>query len=371
MTRFRWGVATDVGRVRNVNQDSYLAVEGVFVVADGMGGHRGGEVASSVAVDALAGALPVLSSDELLGAIQESNREVYWRAADDPALRGMGTTMCVLALVPDGDQPTLLVANVGDSRIYRLAAGALEQMTDDHSMVAELERQGRITPAEAATHPQRNILTRALGIEPAVSVDAWQVAPEVGARWLLCSDGLFNEVPEATIAAVLGTTDDPSVAAEELVRLANEGGGRDNTTVVVVDVLADDDQHAAPVSMTPDVVVHTDPTPVAGPFVEPEVVTAAAPGPAGTAPRRRARRARLAALLVALVLAGAAGVLLLVDQGDDPADPPPGPAVTTPAVTTPSTTTATSTTTTTVTTTASTTTAAPVPTSATVATTSG
>ena len=331
MTRFRWGAATDVGRVRNANQDSYFAAEGFYVVADGMGGHRGGEVASSAAVESLTASLPLLSSEEILAAIQESNREVYWRSVDDPALRGMGTTMCVLAAVIDGDDPVLVLANVGDSRIYRFAAGALEQMTDDHSMVAELVRQGRIGADEAATHPQRNILTRALGIDPEVHVDAWQTVPEVGTRWLLCSDGLFNEVPEPELAAVLASIDDPGAAAAELVRRANDGGGRDNITVVVVDVHADDDQHAAPVSTAPDVVVTGDPTLESVPVVDaPAAPVGAAPSPAASV-RTKARRVRVLAALVALVLLGAVGALVLVDGGDDDE---PAPVTTSVATTT-------------------------------------
>ncbi len=251
MTRFRWGLTSHVGRVRAANQDSALAIEGFFVVADGMGGHRGGEVASAIAVKSLSDSLPLLSTDEVMTAIRSSNDAVLERANGDPALRGMGTTLCVLALVDDDDaeEPLLALANIGDSRIYQFASGVLERMTDDHSVVAEMMRQGRITASEAETHPQRNVLTRALGIEPNIEIDAWRVRPVVGDRWLLCSDGLFNEVSEATIAEVLGAVAEPSAAADELVRLANEGGGRDNTTVLIVDVV-DDDGHAV-IASTP------------------------------------------------------------------------------------------------------------------------
>jgi serine/threonine protein phosphatase PrpC len=256
MTRFRWGVATDIGRTRSVNQDSAYAAEGFYAVADGMGGHQGGEIASAVAIDTLTAALPVVSTDDVLTAIHAANRAVLDRARDDPSLRGMGTTLCVLALVsPDGpdvegvdvveDEPLLVLANVGDSRAYQFAGGVLEQMTDDHSMVGEMVRQGRLSAAEAETHPQRNILTRALGIDHRTQIDAWHVRPVAGDRWLLCSDGLFNEVPERTIADVLAAIDDPAVAARHLVQLANENGGRDNITVVIADVLADEG-HATP-----------------------------------------------------------------------------------------------------------------------------
>ena len=329
MTRFRWGVATDVGRVRSVNQDNAAAIEGFFAVADGMGGHRGGEVASSLAVESLTSSLPLLSTDELLAAIQESNGAVFRRATDDPGLRGMGTTLCVLALVDDGDaEPLLLLANVGDSRIYKLSSGHFEQMTDDHSMVAEMMREGRITAAEAASHPQRNVLTRALGIDAGLHVDAWHVRPIAGDRWLLCSDGLFNEVSDATIATVLGTTTDPAAAAQELVRLANEGGGRDNVTVLVVDVI-DDIDHAAIAPTVANPVVATDIEPdallvVAGNQVRADADGDAAPGGRSTVARVRATW-RVLAFAAALVVLGVVAIVawILYDGGGSATDNPP------------------------------------------------
>ncbi|CAB4739920.1 MAG: SpoIIE family protein phosphatase [Actinobacteria bacterium] len=244
MTRFRWATATDVGRVRNVNQDNAFSVEGFFAVADGMGGHRGGEVASAIALESLSAALPVLSTDDLLDAISGSNLAVLERANADLSLRGMGTTLCVLALVDDDTgEPSLILANVGDSRIYQYGNGVLDQRTDDHSVVAEMMRQGRITVEEAGRHPQRNILTRALGIDAGVQIDVWRVTPAPGQRWMLCSDGLFNEVDDETLASVLASHADPADAANELVRRANAGGGRDNITVLIVDVI-DHDDHA-------------------------------------------------------------------------------------------------------------------------------
>ena len=151
----------------------------------------------------------------------------------------MGTTLCALALVQGDGYEALGVVNVGDSRLYILKEGELEQITEDHSLVATLERQGRLTRAEAAVHPQRNIVTRALGIDSKVMVDSWEIAPVSGDRYLLCSDGLFNEIDDNRIAATLRKLADPTEAANELVRLANEAGGRDNITCVVVDVLGD------------------------------------------------------------------------------------------------------------------------------------
>ncbi|HVN51132.1 MAG TPA: Stp1/IreP family PP2C-type Ser/Thr phosphatase [Acidimicrobiales bacterium] len=244
MTRLAWGSATDVGRVRQENEDAVFTSERLFVVADGMGGHRGGQVASGLATKTLerdfGQDVRSRSTDALVRAVQRANEVVVSAATDDPELTGMGTTLCAMALVDgDGDE-RLAIVNVGDSRAYLLKSGDLEQITDDHSLVATLERQGRLTRDEAAVHPQRNILTRALGIDARVMVDSWEVRPVPGDRYVLCSDGLFNEVDESRIAATLRRLADPTEAARELVRLANEGGGRDNISLVVVDVVADE-----------------------------------------------------------------------------------------------------------------------------------
>ncbi len=265
MTTLRVGSATHVGRVRPNNQDSLLVGDHLFAVADGMGGHAAGEVASQVAIEQLAASLePTLEG--LVRAVRYANRAVWSRAQDDDALRGMGTTLCAIALVPaerealaDGDdgeahaaddQPTddgdrVVVANVGDSRVYLFHEGVLDQISEDHSLVAELVRDGRISPDDARVHPQRNVLTRVLGHDTDVEVDAWEIIPFTGDRFLLCSDGLFGEVPDAQIAGVLRRLSDPGDAAHELVRLANDAGGRDNITVVVVDVIDDGGRSAA------------------------------------------------------------------------------------------------------------------------------
>ena len=239
MTSFRWGSATDAGRVRTVNQDDSLVVaDRLFALADGMGGHQAGEVAAELALTVLGDHLTENTTDDLLEAVLEANRRVYERAESDPELAGMGTTICALALIEreDGDQGLALV-NVGDSRVYRQRGDGFDQLTDDHSLVANLVREGRLSEEEAASHPQRNVVTRALGIDTHVQVDSWELAAVTGDRYLLCSDGLFNEVPEGRIVATLRRFDDPVEASRELVRLANEGGGRDNITCVVVDVL--------------------------------------------------------------------------------------------------------------------------------------
>ena len=252
MTSFAVGAATDTGQVRAANQDRYLVSEPVFVVADGMGGHMGGEIASEVTVLALEAIDTIGSLDELIGRVQEANAAVVERARAQPELRGMGTTVCVLADIERPGSNRLGVANVGDSRLYRLTADGLFQHTEDHSLVEALVRDGRLTRAEAAVHPQRNIVTRALGIDEKVLVDAWELIPVEGDRYLLCSDGLFNEVPEPEIAEVLRAQESPEDAAHELVERANGAGGRDNITVVVVDVVAAGSFDALPADRVSD-----------------------------------------------------------------------------------------------------------------------
>jgi serine/threonine protein phosphatase PrpC len=237
--KLQWAAASDAGRVRPGNEDAAVAEEGIFAVADGMGGHAAGEVASHVAIDAIRSHTP---ADGIVEAVRVANRAVWERADEDPRLRGMGTTMCALGLVDDGNGPQVRIVNVGDSRAYLLRDGVLEQITDDHSLPADMAREGRITVEEAKVHPQRNILTRVLGNDPDVEIDEFPIDPFRGDRFVLCSDGLFNEVDDEHIATVLRREHDPQVAVDELVRLANEGGGRDNITVVVVDVLDDDDK---------------------------------------------------------------------------------------------------------------------------------
>ena len=246
MTRLRAGAATDVGLVRSNNQDQFLVAERLFAVADGMGGHAAGEVASLTALEALRAAFDGdRTADGLADAVRNANRAVWDRAHEQRDLRGMGTTLTAVALVVDDrEDEVLAIVNVGDSRAYLLRDGELDQLTDDHSVPAELHRAGRLSPSEAAAHPQRNVLTRALGVDPDVEVDCFRVTPYRGDRLALASDGLFNEVDDRDIARVLRTEPDPEKAAEELVRLARDGGGNDNITVVVVDVVDDDDRAA-------------------------------------------------------------------------------------------------------------------------------
>lgn len=236
MTEFAHGAATHAGKIRSNNQDQLLANDPMFAVADGMGGHTGGEIASAIAVDALAAAATVATIDDLIDRVQEANAEIVQRGRLEPELKGMGTTVTILTDLRRAGPNRLGIANVGDSRLYRVAADGLHQHTEDHSLVESLVRDGRLTRAEAAVHPQRNIVTRALGIDERVLVDAWELVPVVGDRYVLCSDGLFNEVHEDEIHDVLTSIDSPQDAADELVRRSVEAGGRDNITILIVDI---------------------------------------------------------------------------------------------------------------------------------------
>lgn len=239
--KLQWGSATDPGKVRTSNEDALLAETGLFAVADGMGGHNAGEVASALAITTLRAALRngVTGHDHLRDLIQQANSVIYTASLDDSTQRGMGTTLTVAAVV-QGQENLMLVANVGDSRTYLLRDGRLTRVTQDHSYVQELVNEGVISEDDARVHPRRNIVTRALGIDRNVTVDVSPLSVVTGDRLLLCSDGLVDEVDDDEIAAVLRSHGDPGVAAERLVASANSGGGRDNTSVVVVDVLADD-----------------------------------------------------------------------------------------------------------------------------------
>ena len=234
--RLSHGAASAAGRVRAINQDDFGAGDDLFVLADGMGGHRGGEVASAEAVAGVLGSFDERTRAGLARAVDRANQAVFGRAAGDVDLFGMGTTLCALALARSEGGDVLAVANVGDSRVYRYGDGRLTQVSDDHSLVADLVRAGDLTEEEAARHPQRNILTRALGIESALSVDTWELSIQADDRYLLCSDGLFNEIDDDRIAALLAGHDNPELTAATLVRAAVDAGGHDNVTALVVDI---------------------------------------------------------------------------------------------------------------------------------------
>jgi protein phosphatase len=227
----RAGVATDIGRIREKNEDSYLSDEPLFAVADGMGGHKGGEVASQLALETL----EAERTADLGQRVRDANAAVFERSQTDSSVQGMGTT--VTAVVVEGT--SALFAHVGDSRAYLLRGGDLRQLTEDHTLVARMVRSGEITAAEADVHPHRSVLTRALGTEPDVVVDEFDVALTDGDRLLLCSDGLTGMVTEEQIVAILSAAPDPQDAADRLVRAANRAGGVDNITVVVIDIEAE------------------------------------------------------------------------------------------------------------------------------------
>ena len=238
--RLVFAAATDVGRMRKNNEDSYLSAEPVAAVADGMGGHSAGEVASAIAIEELA-ALgergpwenETAATDDLKQAILRANRRIRGMAASDRKLNGMGTTL--VALLQDGDM--VHVANVGDSRGYLLRQSELSQVTVDHSLVQELVDDGRLSPKDAERHPQRSVITRALGIDPEVEFDLFTYKLQVGDRLLLCSDGLSDVVEPTQIRNVLLRVRSPQKAARQLITVANEQGGPDNITVIVVDAV--------------------------------------------------------------------------------------------------------------------------------------
>ena len=238
--KLKWGATTDVGMVRQQNEDAFLAEENLYVVADGMGGHNAGEVASELAVTTVkAGAKSgIHSMEQFRELVQQANTAIYTASLDDSTQSGMGTTLTALAVVP-GEEPRVLVANVGDSRTYLFRQGVLTRLSIDHSYVQELVNEGIITPEEARVHPRRNIVTRAMGIERSVMVDVFSHMVRTSDRIVLCSDGLVDEVADVEIATVLQQHTDPQETAEALVMVANANGGRDNTTVVVVDILDD------------------------------------------------------------------------------------------------------------------------------------
>ncbi len=222
---------TDTGRQRRDNEDSSFARAPLFVIADGMGGAQAGEVASRLAVEAFADALPEDGSPEerLAGRAQDANREIYEMSRTAQERAGMGTTLTAVYL----DETGLAVAHVGDSRAYLYRHGELGRLTQDHTLVEELLRRGKLTEEQAAEHPQRSIITRALGVDPVVEVDTRTYAGRAGDVVLLCSDGLTSMITETAIVEVLAAEPDLDRAAEALIAAANDAGGRDNITVIL------------------------------------------------------------------------------------------------------------------------------------------
>src|SRR4051812_34912858 len=223
---------TDTGRQRSANEDSYFVRTPIFVVADGMGGAQAGEVASKAAAEAFDRDLPSGSPEEFLReTIEAANREIHELARDDPSRTGMGTT--VTAIVVNAEREEVAIGHVGDSRAYRLRSGKLERLTRDHSLVEEMRRKGQLTDAQAEDHPQRSIITRALGPEPEVEVDVQTVPAGPGDVFLLCSDGLTTMLGDEQIARLLAGAGSMEAAVRALVDEANRAGGRDNITALV------------------------------------------------------------------------------------------------------------------------------------------
>ena len=304
---------TDPGRVRRRNEDAFVLDPPLFAVADGMGGAQAGEVASRLAAAAFREYHEAdrLAPDERLEAIiQEANRRIYERARADSDVSGMGTTVTA-ALLTGGK---LTVGHVGDSRAYRIRNNELEQLTEDHSLVGDLMRSGRLTPEEADAHPQRSVITRALGTDPEVSIDTITVEAQPGDLVLLCSDGLTTMVADEDILGILAAAPTLDDAARELVRAANTGGGEDNVTVVLFRVEGDQSEQTlvAPAvegngQGDPDELEDTltNLQPVAAPKPVPVTVSKAKP------PKKRPRWGRrilwaLVALALVALLLGAA-----------------------------------------------------------------
>ncbi|HZQ16627.1 MAG TPA: Stp1/IreP family PP2C-type Ser/Thr phosphatase [Gaiellaceae bacterium] len=234
---------TDTGRRRRHNEDAYVCAPPLFAIADGMGGAQAGEIASGLAAAALTESRGNGGGGErrVVDLIQEANRRVHHRASTDASTSGMGTTMTVALVEPDG---RVWFGHVGDSRAYLLREGRLEQLTDDHTLVAELVRRGELSPSDAEIHPQRSVITRALGTDPDVDVDTFAVEGRAGDVFLLCSDGLSSMVSGDAIEQMLeGNRGDLRTAGKALIHAANRGGGEDNITAVLFE-LADGD--AAP-----------------------------------------------------------------------------------------------------------------------------
>jgi protein phosphatase len=288
------GASSDVGQVREKNEDSFLVDDrlSLFAVADGMGGHRGGAVASSTSLEALRAAFA--SGQDMADAIKRANAAVFETAADEPLLEGMGTTLTAVQALGDA---SVLVGHVGDSRAYLIHEGALRQVTEDHSLVEELVREGRLTKEQAEIHPQRSIITRALGVDPDIDVDVHPIDVVPGDRILLCSDGLTTMLRDRDIERVARLEPDPRHAADRLVDAANEAGGEDNITVLVLDVVevgrADGDGDSPAAARPAPPVPPPPPDLLPSPGREPEVVTA---------PRSRRRRIMSAALIFVPVI---------------------------------------------------------------------
>jgi protein phosphatase len=314
---------TDTGRQRRDNEDSAYARSPLFVVADGMGGAQAGEVASQMAVQTFEQDLPdggVSVEERLAERVREANRRIHELSRSDRERAGMGTTLTAAYL----DEASLAIAHVGDSRAYLVRDGALRRLTRDHSLVGELVQRGKLTEEQAAEHPQRSIITRALGPEPDVEVDTWTYPVRAGDVLLLCSDGLTSMVSEEEVAEILTGADSLERAGRQLIDAANAAGGRDNITVVLfrveeVDAGGDADRATASLpAVAPAAQARSDPPPAANPdairATPLEPVPAQPRAGSDRGPRRRSGRwakpvAALVAVVVVLFHVGGAGFL--------------------------------------------------------------
>jgi protein phosphatase len=306
---------TDTGRKRRRNEDAFVLQPPLFAVADGMGGAQAGEVASKLAAAALEDTDhgQLRGPEGVVALIQEANRRVYERSNEDPSASGMGTTMTV-AMLEDGH---VVIGHVGDSRAYLVRDGALEQLTEDHSLVNELMKSGKLSPEEAETHPQRSVITRALGTDPDVDVDTFTVEAREGDLFLLCSDGLTSMIGDAEILGVLERhRTDLDRAVRALVQEANRGGGEDNITVVAFEIAAggaDDVEQTVqmPAADDEDTLSGLEPVPAVDTMVVPPdqvdeaVARARAQRAAAPEPSRRGAHIRLAATMLLLLAVAA------------------------------------------------------------------
>jgi len=317
MTVLSYAGASDTGRKRRRNEDSYVIAPPLFAVADGMGGAQAGEIASRLAAAALEDTDPGSMSgpERVESLIQEANRRVHERAIADPSTSGMGTTMTV-ALV-EGRNVTF--GHVGDSRAYRYRDGEIEQITEDHSLVNELLKSGKLSPDEAGTHPQRSVITRAVGTDPDVDVDSFTLEAEVGDVFLICSDGLTDMVDDEDIRSVLEKfRNDLDRATKSLVSAANRGGGEDNITVVAFEISEDGAETARMPMVEEDTMENVAAPKVDTMVVPPERVEQVFVEPGSPEAAEITRRepispaARVRLVLTMLVLLAIAAVLLIV-----------------------------------------------------------
>jgi protein phosphatase len=290
----RTAVVTDRGRRRLGNEDAYVFKPPFFAIADGMGGARAGEIAAGLAASALEEGKPQ-SAESIVALIEEANRRIWERSLQDPDTAGMGTTLT--AALVDADEGSIVIGHVGDSRAYLYRGGALEQLTTDHSLVVELVESGILTPEEAERHPQRSAITRAVGTEPTVQVDAFTVDAEPGDLYLICSDGLTDMLSADEVEGILDQSADPSRAAQALVATANARGGEDNITVVLFE-MTDADIAAETETVAPQQDQTTVEPPLAGDSAA--TLRRHGAGPGG----------RVAAILFLLALLGLALILL-------------------------------------------------------------